>query len=83
MRRRIADGLVRKGLIERSLSESDRRFQGICLAEKGAETLNQTRTYLADGHVPLMAFFDHAKRTALANDFNLSKEKMEIVQREL
>jgi DNA-binding MarR family transcriptional regulator len=77
---RIADGLVRKGLIDRCVSESDRRFQRLCLTDRGKEILSQTKAYRASVHVRLLAGFDGAKRQSLLSDLKLLAERMDAVR---
>lgn len=80
---RIADGLVRKGFIERCESKNDRRYQSLCLTEKGREVLNYARTYIEDTHVRLLRAFDDTKRAALLDDLKLLKQEMDIIRREI
>lgn len=76
----IVDGLVRKGFITRCESEKDRRFQNLCLTERGTGTLEQIISYLEDVHVRLLIGFDPAKRQSLLQDLRLLKEKMDSVR---
>ncbi len=78
---RIADGLVRKGLVIRHESESDRRFQRLCLTDKGQETLSQVKAYHKNVDVRLLAGFDGARRRRLLSDLKLLAERMDAARR--
>ena len=79
----IVNGLVNKGLIQRSELESDRRFQSLHLTEKGRETLRYITVYFEDVHVRLLSSFEDDKRQALIQDLNLLKEKIDIIRQEI
>jgi DNA-binding MarR family transcriptional regulator len=80
---RVADGLVHKGLVIRYESESDRRFQRLCLTDKGKETLSQAKAYRENVHVRLLAGFDGARRRSLLSDLKLLAERMDAAHRGL
>ena len=79
----IVNGLVNKGLIQRSELEGDRRFQSLRLTEKGRETRHHIDVYLEDIHVRLLSSFEGNKRQALIQDLNLLKEKIDIIRQEI
>ena len=78
----IVNGLVSKGLLERSELENDRRYQNLHLTQKGHETLNRITDYLEDVHIRLLSSFESEKRQTLIQDLNLLKEKINIIQQE-
>ncbi|MBU1937521.1 MarR family winged helix-turn-helix transcriptional regulator [bacterium] len=79
----IVNGLVTKGLIERSELAGDRRFQSLHLTDKGQETLRHITDYLEDVHVRLLSSFEGDKRQSLIQDLNLLKEKIDIIRQEI
>jgi len=51
---RIVDKLTQKGLVERTLSDTDRRKMDIIITDKGNELLNKLDKKVKDFHKPMM-----------------------------